>query len=253
MKKIEEAKLINFFKDKSIFSRKELFDYFLGSEGELKEGTFGWRIYDLKKNKIIHEVKRGWYTLQAKPAYIPPFNEKVEQLAAIFTKNYRESKYCVWDINWINEFTVHQFTKDTYLLETEKDLEESVAHTLSDNGFQNILWSLKGTHLSITNSANPVVILPLKSRSPVQLIQTDNGNTIALPTLEKLLVDIYKENKVFHFVQGAEMERIFQNAFSRYWINFTTFFGYAKRRGKEAKLRSFLSQHIPDLVKNIGE
>ena len=127
-----------------------------------------------------------------------------------------------------------------------------VAHTLSDNGFQNILWSLKGTHLSITNSVNPEVILPLKSRSPVRVIQTEKGNTIALPTLEKLLVDIYKENKVFHFVQGAEMETIFQNAFNRYSINHTTFFGYAKRRGKETELRTLLSKLISDLVKNIG-
>lgn len=252
MKKREKLKLVTFFKDKSIFSRKDLFNYFLQTEGELKAGTFGWRIYDLKKNNVLREIKRGWYTLKIKPTYAPPFNEKIEKLATIFTSNYREAKYCVWDINWINEFTVHQFSRDTYLLETEKDLEESVAHTLSENGFNNILWSLKGTHLSITNSVDPVVILPLKSRSPVQYIKTEKGKKIAFPTLEKLLVDIYEENKIFHFIQGAEMERIFQNALNRYSINYTTFFGYAKRRGKEINLRAFFSKYFPELLKNIN-
>jgi hypothetical protein len=252
MKKTEELKLIKFFKDKSVFSRKDLFNYFLQTEEELKEGTFGWRIYDLKKKDVLREISRGWYTINMKHAYVPPFNQQVEKLASIFTKNYRESKYCVWDINWINEFTVHQFTRDLYLLETEKDLQESVAHTLSENSFNNVIWSLRAIHFSVINSVNPVVVLPLKSRAPVQQVKTQNGKMISLPTLEKLLVDIYEEDKIFHFIQEAEMETIFKNALNRYTINYTTFFGYANRRGKEKNLRAFFSQHFPELLKNIN-
>ena len=75
---------------------------------------------------------------------------------------------------------------------------------------------------------------------------------ITLPTLEKLLVDIYDEDKMFHFVQGAEIERIFQNALNRYSINYTTFFGYAKRRGKEINLWALFSKHFQELLKNIN-
>jgi hypothetical protein len=85
MKKTEELKLIKFFKDKSVFSRKELFNYFLQTEEELKEGTFGWRIYDLKKKDVLREISRGWYTINMKHAYVPPFNQQVEKLASIFT------------------------------------------------------------------------------------------------------------------------------------------------------------------------
>ena len=95
MKKGEEIKLIKFFKEKSVFSRKDHFNYFLQAEEDLKNGTFGWRIYDLKKNNVISEIKRGWYTLKIKPAYVTPFNDKVEKLATIFSSNYRNSQYCV--------------------------------------------------------------------------------------------------------------------------------------------------------------
>lgn len=247
MKQVAEEKLVNFFAGKDIFSRRDLFDFFVQLEADLKEGTLGWRIYDLKKKSILHEVKRGWYTLNVKPTYMPGIDHKVKRLASIFNKNYRDSKYCLWDINWLNEFTVHQFSQQMFLFETEKDLQESLAYTLNDSSYH-VVWSLKGTHLSVFDET--IIVLPLITRAPIQDIKAGES-IISVPTLEKMLVDIYQENKVFHFVQGAEMERIFENALSRYAINYTTLFGYAKRRGKENDLRNFLSAHFPDKLKNI--
>ena len=244
MKQAAEKNLINFLDGKGSFSRKNLLDYFIQTEGDLKEGTLGWRIYDLKKKNILNEIKRGWYTLNVKPVYVPSINDNIQKLAGVFQKNYRDSKYCLWDVNWLNEFTIHQFNQQMLLFETEKDLQESLAHTLNDNNYH-VVWSLKGTHLSVFDET--VVVLPLISRAPIQKIA---GETVPIfvPTLEKVLVDIYHEDKVFHFVQGAEMERIFENALSRYAINFTTFFGYAQRRGKEDELRKFLSTNFPDIL-----
>ena len=53
MPKIIENRLIEEFKDRDTFSREELFDFFRYFEPNLKEGTFGWRIYDLKNKNII--------------------------------------------------------------------------------------------------------------------------------------------------------------------------------------------------------
>jgi hypothetical protein len=252
MKEAKEKKLIIFFQNKDGFSRAELFNYFVQVEGELNEGTFGWRIHDLKKKNIIHEIKRGLYTLNAKPVYVPAVDDKIKKLAAIFTENYRHARYCLWNISWLNEFTVHQFNRELFLFETEKDLEESLAHTLSDNGYNNVIWSVKATHLSIINAADPIVILPLISRAPIQEIETEEKKAVSLPTLEKILVDIYKDEKLFYFVKGAEMEKIFKHAFDRYSINYTTFFGYAKRRGKDTDLHAYLLNHFPELLKNIS-
>jgi hypothetical protein len=70
----------------------------------------------------------------------------------------------------LNEFTVHQFNRELFLFETEKDLQEPVANTLSDNGLRNVIWSLKVTGLSSTNSGYPIIILALISRAPIQNI-----------------------------------------------------------------------------------
>jgi len=59
MSNILENKLIKEFQDKKYFTREELFDFYRYFEPDLKEGTFGWRIYNLKKRNIIKPLKRG--------------------------------------------------------------------------------------------------------------------------------------------------------------------------------------------------
>lgn len=49
MSKSIENKLIEAFKERSSFDRNELYDFYLDFEPNLKESTFSWRIYDLKK------------------------------------------------------------------------------------------------------------------------------------------------------------------------------------------------------------
>lgn len=250
MKSLAISNLVRHFQQKERISRDELYNYFKDTEGELKKSTFGWRIYDLKKQNILRQIKQGWYSLNTKPVYVPFIGDVLEKMATIYIENYTDARFCVWDTNWINEFSVHQFNREEYLFETEKDLQESVAHTLSDNGFRNILWGLRGTHVSFVNSVNPIIVLPLISRAPLQQIQSEKGHEISVPTLEKMLVDVFDDNRIFHFVQGSEMERIFENAFNRYSINLTTFFAYGKRRGKEIELQEFLSRLFPDMLLN---
>lgn len=250
MKNAAITNLVNRFMGRPTVSRQELFEYFKEIEGELKESTFAWRLYDLKRRRLLVEVGRGVYSFNFKPPYIPVINEVVSKIAGIFNAAYKDVNYCVWNINWINEFAVHQSTREEYLIETEKDLQESIAYSLSDNGFKNIILEVKGTHIKFYDATNPIIILPLVSRAPIQFISLQSGETIAVPTLEKMLVDIFDDVRVFYHVQGAEMERIFKNAIMRYSFNTTTFFAYAKRRGKEVELRELLTKLFPDKLLN---
>ena len=59
MSKIIISQLIKVFKNRPSFTREELLDFYMDFEPNLKEGTFGWRIYDLKKKNIIKPLKRG--------------------------------------------------------------------------------------------------------------------------------------------------------------------------------------------------
>ncbi|NJM53397.1 MAG: hypothetical protein HC846_08390 [Blastocatellia bacterium] len=63
------------FEKRGVFSRAELFEFYSEFEPDLKEGTFGWRIYDLKQKNIIKSVGKGIYTLSDKAEYSPLLNK----------------------------------------------------------------------------------------------------------------------------------------------------------------------------------
>jgi len=67
------------------------------------------------------------------------------------------------------------------------------------------------------------------------------------------LVDIYDNDALFYFLQGAELQRIFENALNGYSINFTTLFGYAKRRNKEESIKKYINRNFPALPKIITQ
>ena len=63
MRQFVENRLIEEFKGRESFTRDDLFDFYRQYEPDLKEGTFGWRIYELKDKNIIRSLKRGLYFL----------------------------------------------------------------------------------------------------------------------------------------------------------------------------------------------
>jgi hypothetical protein len=86
------------------------------------------------------------------------------------------------------------------------------------------------------------------SRSPVM-----KSKALIIPTLEKILVDLYCEEKLFYAYQGFVLSEIFQNCFEKYIINYSRLFNYVKRRTKEAAFLEFLSTTIPEQVKDLLE
>jgi hypothetical protein len=94
MPKIIENKLIEEFKDREPFSRDELYKFFKYYEPNLKEGTFGWRIYDLKNKNIIKPLMRGLYTISYKPKYKPDVSQDLIKLAKKIDDRFKDVKYC---------------------------------------------------------------------------------------------------------------------------------------------------------------
>ena len=73
------------------------------------------------------------------------------------------------------------------------------------------------------------------------------------PLLEKILVDLFTENKLFYFYQGAELMHVYENALKNYTLNYTKFFSYAKRREREQDIKQFMTNNVYHLIKHIIE
>jgi hypothetical protein len=82
-------------------------------------------------------------------------------------------------------------------------------------------------------------------------MRTERKIEVYTPLLEKILVDLFAEEKLFYLYQGNELAHIFENAIKLYTVNFTKLLSYARRRKKEQEIKMFLTYHIPHLVKDI--
>ena len=252
MPKIIENRLLEEFKDRDAFSRKELLDFFRYFEPDLKEGTFGWRIYDLKNKNIIKSIQRGYYTISYKAKYKPEISEELLKLAKVISERFEDVKYCLWDTDWINEFSQHQSIKKLTIIEIEKDFVESLYYELKDS-FQFDIYlnpDKKAIDFYISESQNPVIIKKLITRSPISK-RTEKRIKFYTPLLEKILVDLFTENKLFYFYQGAELMHVFENALKNYTLNYTKLFSYAKRRDREQDIKQFMINNMYHIVKDV--
>lgn len=252
MPKVIENKLIEAFKERSSFDRNELYDFYLDSEPDLKESTFSWRIYDLKKKDIIKTIGRGLYVISYKPKYKPILSENVFKIARKTNERFEEIKYAIWETQWLNEFSQHQASNQMIVVEVEKEFTGSLYYYLNDNMRMDFFLNPddKEIEFYISESNVPIVIKRLVSRAPLQKIR--NKKTIVpIATLEKIMVDLFADENLFHFYQGSEMVNIYEKIIDRYSINFTKLFSYAKRRRKEQEIKQFISNHILNFLEDI--
>lgn len=252
MPKVLENRLFEAFKNKESFTREELFQFYRFFEPELKEGTFGWRIYDLKNRNIIKPLKRGLYVISYRPKYKPDISPNLLKIVKQLSGKFGDVKYCVWETGWLNEFAQHQTSKSTMFIEVEKGFEASVFYALKDNLHREVFLNPdeKTIDFYIAESNQPVIIKKLLTRAPLTK-RTDKKIEFYTPALEKILVDLFAEERLFYYLKGGELIHIYENALSNYTINFTKLFSYAKRREKENDIKQFLINHMFHLVKDI--
>ncbi|MDT0294847.1 DUF6577 family protein [Mesonia ostreae] len=252
MSKIVENKIIEAFKERSSFDRDELFQFYLEFEPELKESTFSWRIYELKKKDIIKTIGRGLYVISYKPKFKPVLSDNVLKIATKTNERFEEIQYAIWENQWLNEFTQHQVSNQMIVVEVEKEFTNSLYYYLNENLPMDFFLNPddKEIEFYISESNVPVVIKRLVTRAPIQKIKNKKA-AVPIATLEKIMVDLFADENLYHFYQGSEMINIYQNIIDRYNINFTKLFSYAKRRKKEQEIKQFISRHIPNFLEDI--
>ncbi|MDH5382152.1 MAG: hypothetical protein OEW75_14955 [Cyclobacteriaceae bacterium] len=256
MKKFIEKQLREVFKERTHFDRDELFDFLKQFDPEMTETTLSWRIHDLLNKNVIKSIKRGVYSISNSIKYVPAISGKLVTLSKIVAREFDDLDYCLWSTEWLNDFTRHQIGTFFYLLEVERDFVEEVFNAYSESKKLRVyLDPNKDIMERYVESEISIVIKPLISRSPKQKIsiKPKSKDKIQVPTLEKILVDVFCDSVTFYTVQGSEKETLFENALKRYHINFSRMLNYARRRKKESQLKAYMNEHFGDILKDILE
>jgi hypothetical protein len=95
----------------------------------------------------------------------------------------------------------------------------------------------------IISGQNNIIIKNLTLTSPLT-----EREGLKVPTIEKIMVDIFTDDELFVTYQGAELQNIFQEFFKTFNINQSTLRQYANKRHVRDRLISFLKEET-----DIGE
>jgi hypothetical protein len=233
----------NEFSQRSFFPRIELYqflnDRFLPN---LKETTFRWYVYELKKSGILDSVMRGVYKISENKSVYEPYTDKIhKKIGNLISTGYPDVRYCVWSSNWFNQFSVHQASGNIVIVEVEKDLVFSIFYLLSDNGFNNIYVNpdKKTYDTYISQNKESIIVKQLITKSPLQEIKK-----ISTPKIEKMLVDLITDADLFVSYQGHELITILKNAFKESPINLSAMINYSRRRKKDNMLKNILEKEL---------
>ena len=160
---------------------------------------------------------------------------------------FRDVNLSIWSTQVLNEFMLHLPGKSITILEVEKDALEPVFHYLQDLNKVDVFLepTTREIALYINEKVNAIILKKLITKSPIQTI--DDVPTV---TLEKVIVDIYSEKKLFEAFQGSELLHIINNAVEKYAINTKTLLNYANRRSKREEIEVYLREKtaLPKII-----
>jgi hypothetical protein len=159
--------------------------------------------------------------------FLPVLGSLAKRIALLLARELPLVKSCIWETRWISNWMELQPPYNWTIIETEKEVLESVFTSLTGLSKKVFLDpDQKVVDLYILSLNEAVIVKPLRSESPTFPI---GKITSAAP--EKILVDIVAEPDLFRAQQG-ELDRIYANAFKEVRINQTKMLRYASRRRK---------------------
>ena len=238
--------LKNSFDSIENFKTSDIVLFFRNNEPELSHNAINWRIFNLVQRGILERIGKGLFRLGQNRLYIPEISSKEKNIYNAMFSKFPFSKFCVWSLNILNEFSIHQSDMNFILLEVEKESVQSVFFEMKEN--KNNVF-IEPTEDVIENyviyQKNPVIIKTLISEAPLQKVKN-----VFTTTIEKLLVDIFCDKELFFAFQGKELRTITEEAFMKYSVNQNKILRYANRRGKKEEFVQYL-KHIQIIGNNV--
>ncbi len=233
---IEQIK--EWFERDQVFDNKQIASFYRSIEPNTKESTVNWRIYSLVQMGVLTRVGRGKFVLGNKNSYTPDIPPKLKTLNNRLKRSYPFLDYCLWTSALFNEFMLHQPGKFFLIVEVEKDAMESIFFFMKENKYSVFLEPTKELlNRYIPEEKETWVVKSLVSEAPLQ-----NISGIQLPTIEKLLVDLFCDTVVLDAQQGTERDRIFEEVFEKYTVNENKMLRYADRRRKKKEFNEYLNK-----------
>ncbi len=230
------SKEIKLYFGEKPFTSDDLYNFYANYEPDLKKTTFRWRVYTLKNDGVINTLKKGVYTTKSKKDFEPAIDKKLVSLFEKVKKQFPYTDMAIWETSWLKNYMVHQAFSNNIILEVEKDAAPVVFAYLQES-YRDVYLNPRKFEVEnyIISGQNNIIIKNLTMTSPLA-----KREDLMVPTIEKIMVDIFKDDELFVPYQGAELQNIFQEFFKVFNINRSALRQYANKRHVRDRLISFL-------------
>ncbi|MFS0878716.1 DUF6577 family protein [Metabacillus niabensis] len=221
------------------FTTKELFEFYNElAEGELKQTTFRWRVYHLKKQGLIKTVSRGVYEIGTEILFIPKLSKDAKRIFRKLKKEFPYVDFVIWETEWLNNFMIHQPSTMNIIVEVESDLLNDVFNFLYSNE-KNVVLAPKdniSTSYMLKDGYSTIVSSLVLHKPTLQL------DKFTVPKIEAIIVDLFIDEIILTPYQGKEKVNILENLFNEYTIKRSTIQQYASKRGVLDKVLEFINE-----------
>lgn len=204
----------------------------------LSEASFKVKLQELLNEGYIARVGRNAYLFcdEGKGAYFYEYSDYAKEVANNIIIKYPKIDFRIFELIQLNELINHQIAHNILFVSVESDLGEFVFEALKELYPGKVMLEPTNEDIHRYWSEGMIVVEKLTTESPKGVNQSWNTR------LEKLLVDIVRDNYVKSNFSESEIPTIYENAFEKYVVDESMLRRYAMRRTA--------AKEILDTIKN---
>ena len=213
-------------KQRPYISVKGLYANLKHNEYKVKPATVNRYLATFKKNKIIFDAGRGWYSSIATPFILDL--TPVKRIDSIIQKKYPLLDFSCWSTEQISRYGQHLLTKYITFLYTDRENMSSVSEFLINKGYNVYLNPSKTESKAFVIRDKTFVIRPSVKTQP-----TENH----FVKIEGILVELFLEKDDLNLIDFNEYKEIFNNLSRQSRISLSKFLNYAKDRKSSSLIK----------------
>lgn len=234
-------------KNGDTFDRAELLIEARRQNPEVSEASVKAYLHKMLESGLIGRIGRNAYcSMEKKSIYYHEYSELALRVMKYMSELYTDLDFRIFELSQVNEFFNHQLAHNTVFVSVEKELGSFVFDALKEEFAGKLLINPTKKMYHQYWSDNMVVINKLTTEAPKGKVNDWRTD------LEKMLVDIKIDKVISSTFEVCELPQMYEAAFDKYLIDESQMFRYARRRGAEGKIRSFIDEET-DVELRLGK
>jgi len=188
---------------------------------------------------VLKRTGHGKYSLGMQKDFQPELSKEIKELYKTIKAEYPYLEISIWSTEWIIPWLLHIPGNHETIIEVEKGAEDNVFYYLNESNDNVFVHPTSELLSKYAKSSIPLIIIRnLITDAPLQIVQS-----VQIPSLEKLVVDLIVGDEILSKFQGRDLESILENVFGTYTINMDKLLRYAGRKRKKEFVHNYITTH----------